>query len=144
MSLKWFFKGVFYSTKFNATVQKSKQAGLQRLAAYIRGATIRSLRISQRTSAPGKPPYAKTRGGLRIIQYSLYRNGAIIGPVKFPGSNFFNQPVPHIHEFGGTFMSRKGFRQYPERSYMNSTLQQLQKRGAISKEYSVGMARQWS
>jgi hypothetical protein len=41
-------------------------------------------------------------------------------------------------------MSRKGFTRYPQRSYMNHTLQQLQKRGAISKEYSVGMARQWS
>ncbi len=144
MSLRWFFRGVFYTTRFNKTVAKSKRFGLERLAAYIRGAAVRTLRVSQRTSLPGKPPFAKTRGGLRIMQYSVNTNGAIIGPVKFSGSNFFNKPIPHIHEFGGTFFSRKGFYRYPQRPYMSYTLRQLQKRGAIPKEFSVGMARQFN
>lgn len=144
MSLRTFFRAVFYTTKFNRAVAKGKTAGLERLAAYIRGAAIRTLRISQRTSSPGNPPYAKTRGGLRIMKYTVYKNGAIIGPVKFPGSNFFNQPIPHIHEFGGTFFSRKGYYRYPQRSYQGHTLRQLQKRGAIPKEFSVGVARKFN
>lgn len=138
------FRGIFYLQKFNYTVEKGKQKGLRDVAALIRGACIRSLRISQRTSSPGNPPYAKTRGGLRVIEFSIYTNGAIIGPVKFPGSNFFDQPVPHIHEFGGTFISRVNYYNYPQRSYMNHTLKQLVAKGKIPKQFSVSMARQFN
>ncbi len=141
---KVLFKGVFYLQKFNYTVDKGKQRGLRSVAALIRGACIRTLRVSQRTSPPGHPPYAKTRGGLRIIEYTVYANGALIGPVKFPGSDFFNQPVPHIHEFGGVFFSRVRYYTYPQRSYMNHTLKQLIAKGKIPKAFSVSMARQFN
>lgn len=135
------FRGIFYLQKFNYTVDKGKQKGLRDVAALIRGACIRSLRISQRTSPPGNPPYAKSRGGLRVIEFSVYTNGAIIGPVKFSGSNFFDQPVPHIHEFGGTYMGRTTYYNYPERSYMNHTLKQLVAQGKIPKQFSVSMGK---
>ncbi len=138
------FREIFYLQKFNYTVDKGKTKGLRGVAALIRGACIRTLRVSKRTAPAGHPPFAKTRGGLRIIEYTVYRNGAIIGPVKFPGSNFFNEPVPHIHEFGGTYFSRKAYYQYPERSFMNHTLKQLIARGKIPKEFSVSMARQFN
>lgn len=144
MTLKATFKGIFYLQKFQYTVDKGKRKGLRGVAALIRGACIRSLRISKRTSSPGNPPFAKSRGGLRVIQFDVYGDTAVIGPIKFAGSNFFNQPVPHIHEFGGTFYSRLKYFQYPERSYMNHTLKQLIARGAIPREFSVGMGRQFN
>lgn len=138
------FRSIFYLQKFNTTVRRGKQKGLRSVAALIRGACIRSLRISQRTSPPGRPPYAKTRGGLRVIAFHVYQNGAIIGPVKFPGSNFFNEPVPHIHEFGGTYISRLAYYQYPQRSYMNHTLKQLIASGKIPRQFSVSMGRMFN
>ena len=142
MNFKFLFKGIFYLQKFNYYKDKAKYSGLSRLVAYIRGACIRTLRVNRRTSPANHPPYSKTNGGLRVIQGVVYSNGAIIGPVKFPGSNFFDSPVPYIHEYGGTFISRVGYSKYPERSYMNHTLKQLQGRGAIPKQFAVGMARQ--
>jgi hypothetical protein len=138
------FRGIFYLQKFNHTVKKGKEKGLRDVAALIRGACIRSLKVSKRTSSPGNPPFAKTRGGLRVIEFAVYQNGAIIGPVKFPGSDFFNQPVPHIHEFGGTYMSRITYYNYPQRSYMNYTLKQLIAKGAIPRRFSVSMGRMFN
>lgn len=136
---KGFYKSIFYLQKFTYTVDKGKKRGLNKVAALVRASCIRTLRISKQTSPPGSPPFAKTRGGLRVIEYVTYQDTAIVGPVKFPNSNFFNQPVPHIHEFGGTFFSRKAYFNYPERSYMGHTLKQLIARGAIPREFSVSM-----
>jgi len=144
VTFKYLFKGIFYLQKFNYYVDKGKTKGLQRTAAYIRGACIRTLRVSKRTSPENHPPFAKTRGGLRMIEAAVYRNGAIIGPIKFTGSNFFNQPVTHIHEFGGLYIGKSGYWKYPKRSYMNYTLKQLISRGAIPREFSVGMATQFN
>lgn len=143
MALKFSIKSIFYRQKFNSTVRKGKRFGVARVAALIRGSCVRTLKVSQRTSPPGSPPFAKTRGGLRVISFDAYENGAIIGPVKFPGSNFFDEPVPHIHEFGGTFFSVLGYRHYPQRSYMYHTLRQLDAKNMIPKEFSVGMAQQF-
>lgn len=143
MQFKFLFKGIFYLQKFQYYKDKAKYSGLSRVVTYIRGACIRTLRVSKRTAPPGHPPFSKTRGGLRVIEGAIYSNGAIIGPVKFPSSNFFNEPVPHVHEFGGLFISRVGYAKYAERSYMNHTLRQLKARGAIPREFSVGMARQF-
>ena len=136
---KGFYKSVFYLQKFTYTVDKGKRRGLNKVAALVRGACIRSLRISKQTSPPGKPPYAKSRGGLRVIEFVTFQNTALVGPVKFSGSDFFNKPVPHIHEFGGTFFSRKAYYNYPERSYMGHTLKQLIAKGAIPREFSVSL-----
>lgn len=141
---KFVGRSLFYLQKFNTRIERGKKNSLFRTAALIRGASIRTLKINQQTSSPGTPPYAKTRGGLRVIEFNVYSNGAIIGPVKFPGSDFFNQPVPHIHEFGGTFFSQFSYYSYPQRSYMGHTLKQLVARGAIAREFKVGIARQFN
>jgi hypothetical protein len=141
---KFVARSLFYLQKFNTRVDRGKKQGLFRTAALIRGASIRTLKISKQTSSPGNPPFAKTRGGLRVIEFVVYGDAAVIGPVKFPGSDFFNQPVPHIHEFGGTFFSQFSYYSYPERSYMGYTLKQLTARGAIAKEFNVGLARQFN
>lgn len=141
---KGFYKSIFYLQKFTYTVDKGKRRGLNKVAALVRASCIRTLRISKRTSPPGSPPFAKTRGGLRVIEFVTYQDLAIVGPVKFPNSNFFNQPVPHIHEFGGTFFSQKAYFNYPERSYMGHTLKQLIAKGAIPREFSVYMGRQFN
>lgn len=137
---KFAFKFINRATVVTQGLQKAKRKGLYRVAGLIRTSSIRNIRISSTVSLPGRPPHAKKRGGLREIKFDVYNNGAIIGPVKFPGSNFFDQPVPHIHEFGGTYIGLRGYYTYPERSYMNYTLKQLQQRGAIPKEFNVGMA----
>lgn len=141
---KFLFKGYFYLQKFDYVKDKAKKSGLQSTALFIAGACKRTLRVSQRTSSPGNPPFAKTRGGLRVIEAAIYRNGAIIGPVKFPTSNFFDKPVPHIHEFGGTFYGRFGIWTYPERSYMHRTLKQLHAGNRINKRFSATMARMFN
>jgi len=141
VSLKLTFKSIFYLQRVTSQIEKGKRAGLFRICGYIRGACIRSLRIAKTASTPGNPPHAHTRGGLRLIEYSVYENGGIIGPIKFTSSNFFNEPIPHIHEFGGTYMHRKGYSQYPQRSYMGSTLARLHQRGVIPKEFSASLAR---
>lgn len=143
MQLKYVFKSIFYLQKFQYYVDKGKRSGLERVTAFIRGACIRTLRVSKRTAPENHPPFSKTRGGLRVIEGAVYSNGAIIGPVKFAGSNFFNKPVPFIHEFGGMFISRIGYAKYAKRSYMNHTLKQLAKRNVLPKEFSIGMARQF-
>ena len=79
-----------------------------------------------------------------MIETAVYRNGALIGPVKFPTSNFFNEPVTHIHEFGGVFFSRFGMWSYPERSYMYYTLKQLHASNKINKRFSATMARHFN
>jgi hypothetical protein len=144
MSYRFLFKGFFYLQKFDTYVNRGKQKGLVRTANYIRGACIRTLRVSKTVAPPNTPPHAKTRGGLRVIHAAVYRNGAIIGPIKFASSNYFNSPVPHIHEFGGTYLSRFGYWRYPQRSFMYHTLKQLIARKAIPKQFSAGLARQFN
>lgn len=142
--LKYTFKAAFYLQKFNYTKDKAKRSGLYKIAGLIRTASIRSLRVSNQTSLPGNPPFAKTRGGLRLIKFDVYSNGAIIGPIKFYRRDSLNKPVPHVHEFGGLFRSNYGFKRYPVRSYMNYTLKKLHSRRLIGKEFRVGMARQFN
>ena len=144
MQLKWFFKSVFYLQKFNYTKDKSVQKGLSSVALYIRGACVRTIRISPNPSSPGTPVRSRGRGGIRLIEAAIYRNGAIIGPIKFSSSNYFDSPVPHIHEFGGTFYGGRNSFIYPERSYMYHTLKQLQARGAINKRFGVSMAKMFN
>lgn len=133
------FKGIAYTQKFEHNLRKGKRRGLHRVAGLIRVTAIRSIRVSPNPSAPGTPPHARKRGGLRDIKFDVYQNGAIIGPIKYSRSNFFNQPVPHIHEFGGTYMGLFGYARYPQRSYMNYSLQQLHRRGLLPREFNVGM-----
>lgn len=93
-------------------------------------------------SRPGNPPHAHTRTGLRAIEFVVdsAADAAIVGPIKFASSRFFDQPVPHIQEFGGIFRSRRSVSSYPERSYMYRTLKKLTAAGLLPREFSYGMA----
>ena len=138
----------FYFQKFTKHVKVAENRGLYRVAGYIRTATKRSMRLRTGASTPGKPPHAHvaSNSGLRAIQFNVNSTTtqAIIGPVKFPGSNYFNEPATYIQEFGGvftgSFRTRRKPARFPERSYMYSTVKRLAEQGKIAKEFAVSIA----
>lgn len=131
----------YFFQKLNARIKEAKIKGLYRVCGLIRSATRRTLRVAKGPSSPGKPPHAHTSGGLRLISFAVNGNTGMIGPDKFAGSNSLDEPVTFVQEFGGTFSSKWGYKQYPERSYMNYTLNRLQTQGLIGKEFSTTIAR---
>ena len=139
--LKHYLKTQFFFSKFIRTVNKASDKGLFQVCALIRGATRRNIRRRRNPSTPGTPPSAHTAGGLRVIAYVIKDRVGYVGPVKFAGSDFFNNTVPHIHEFGGTYLHKRGYKQYPKRSYMEYTLKQLVAKGMIPRVFSIGMKR---
>lgn len=131
-------KFLFYFNKLGKKVKVATNRALYRVAGLIRTSERRVIRVRPNASRPGKPPHAHTPGGLRVIEFYVFGNRAIVGPKKFPGSNWWNQPVTHIHEFGGNYVSRKGkLARYPQRSYAATTLKRLEAKGAIPKQFAV-------
>lgn len=141
-SFKYSGKVTFYIQKLNRRVKVAKNRALYRAAGLLRTATKRSMRLRPGPSRAGRPPHAHTRTGLRVIEFVVddAANAAMVGPIKFAGSRFFDEPVPHIQEFGGVFVSRKSYHRYPERSYMHYTLKKLVNSGALPKSFAYGMA----
>lgn len=133
-----------YIGSFQSRVKSAKNKALYRTAGLIKTASKRSMRMRQGPSRPETPPHAHTRGGLRVIEFYVGNDFAIVGPVRFAGSNFFDQPVPHVHEFGGTFSTTRGFSTYPERSFMGSTLNKLKSAGSIPRQFKVSVGREFS
>ena len=137
----------FLISKLHRRVRAGKNRALYRTAGLIR-ATARNnvLRVRKGTATPGKPPHSHTRGGLRVIQFHVSNDKAIIGPLKFPRSSDWNEPVTHIHEFGGVFFRRykktSTIRRaiYPERSFMGTTLKRLMDKDKIPKQFRVSIA----
>lgn len=118
----------------NKKVNQASIRSLYRTAAFIRTVTKRAQRKRRGKSPPPSPPYAHRKTGLRVIKFKvLDPYTAIIGPVKFPRSRFFDRPVPNIHEKGGIarsrrlFFGKKTFR-YPERSIMYRPTKKVQNR----------------
>jgi len=141
LAIKYSGRVQFFFEKFRKRVRIARNQALYRTAGLIRTACRRTIRVR---SGPGKapnPPHAHTRGGIREIRFSVFGDSAIIGPIKFAGSNFFDQPVPHIHEFGGTYIARRFLATYPQRSYMSATLKRLEQQGAIPRQFSAVVAR---
>lgn len=139
--MRYSAKTIFYFNKLGKQVKIGKNRALYRVAGLIRIATKRSMRLAAGPSRPGSPPHAHKASGLRSIQFSVHGNSAIVGPIKFPGSNFWDEPVPHIHEFGGNYISRRGFMgDYPKRSYMATTLERLIRSGRLPREFRVSIA----
>lgn len=143
IGLRYSAKTLFYVQRLNKQVKAGTTSGLYRTAGFVRSTARRSLRVRPGASTPGFPPHAHTRAGLRVIEFDVdpVAEAAIVGPIKFPGSNYFNEPVTYIHEFGGTFLSLRGYWRYPERSYMYYTLKKLVASGRIPKEFSLAMGR---
>jgi hypothetical protein len=139
--MKYNAKFLFYFSKLSKKVKIGTNRALYRVAGLVRTTERRTIRVRPNASRPGTPPHAHTSGGLRVIEFHVSGNRAIIGPKRFAGSSWWNQPVTHIHEFGGQFVSRKGnLAKYPQRSYAGETLNRLQKQGKIPKQFAVSIA----
>lgn len=128
----------FYASKLIAPVRRGTPDALAKTAAMIRREGRRTLKVRSGTSRPGSVPHSHTLGGLRVIAYNVYTNGAIIGPVKFRSSNFLTA-VPGIHEHGGISRTPKGWARYPRRPFMSVTLKRVRSR--IPREFSTTLAR---
>lgn len=133
--------------KIKTRYDRGSRQGLFRVSALIRKESRQSIRMRRQASSPGNPPSAHTRGGLREINFDVRQSESIIGPRKFPRSNFFNRPVPNIHEKGGTVVAA-GLRgaytaRYPERSFMWRAVRTLKRRGKIGREFNITMQRSW-
>lgn len=133
-----------------------RDQGLFQVAALIRSEAREKIRY--RPMGQPKPPApgtsettlsARKRGGIREINFHVleFQGTAIIGPRKFRNSNFFNRPVPRVHEVGGTYRGksrrRSGIWRYPERSYMYVAVKRLQQKGKIASRFAVGLQRSW-
>lgn len=138
-------RAIFLFQKMAQRKRIAKHRGIYRVAGLIRTASKRSMRTRPGASQHGRPPHAHTspRTGLRAIEFVVDPSGdsALVGPVKFPGSDMYNSPQPHIHEFGGVFFRGRSKKkaQYPQRSFMLYTLKRLQKKGRLPKEFAYGM-----
>ena len=135
----------FYGAKFKQQYRVARKKGLYETCGLIRTEARQKMRVSPNPSPPGTPPNARTRGGLREINFHVVRDTGIIGPRKFATSNFFNRPVPNIHEVGGVAISRtrRGYWLYPERSFMFSAVRRLQSRGLLSQKFAYTLRRSW-
>lgn len=131
-------KVTFYASKLIAPVRRGTPDALAKTAAMIRREARRTLKIRSGTSRPGSVPHSHTAGGLRVIMYNVYSNGAIIGPVKFVSSNFLTT-VPGLHEHGGVGRTQRGWTRYPKRPFMSTTLKRVRSR--IPREFSTSLAR---
>ncbi len=130
--------------RFRVRKNRGKRDALYQTAGLIARSAKQSLRIRSGRSRAGAIPHAHTRGGLRIIQFAVDGNTAIIGPVRFPRSRQYNAPVPSIHEFGKTVYTLSGItriRSYPARPFMGPTLIRLDKRNLIPKQVSASIAK---
>lgn len=143
--MRIFSRVQFFTNHFQTRYRVARDKGLYQTCGLIRTASRKALRVRRGASIPGYPPHAHTRAGLREINFDVKGQQGIIGPRKFRGSNFFNQPVPRIQERGAVVYSlkRRAFYRYPERSYMYSTTRKLQSRGLIASRFRVTMSRSW-
>lgn len=136
-------KSVVFVDRLNRRIKQSNNRALYKTAALIRLEARQSMRIRQKASHPGQPPSAHTRGGLREINFHVTGNGAYIGPRKFPRSQFFNRPVPNIHERGGPAINYRRTRivltRYPERSFMYRAVKTLARKGKLNSQFSYSL-----
>lgn len=123
--------------------------GLYQVSALIRSEARQSMRVRRAASSPGTPPSVHKRPGLKEINFDVAASGthSVIGPRKFARSNFFNRPVPNIHEKGGTAIyasfRRRFIARYPERSFMWNAVTSLRRKGKIQREFNITLQRNW-
>lgn len=133
---------VIFVDRFNRSVRKGIKSGLHQTAALIRKEARESIRVRKSPSLPGRPPHARTRAGLREINYHVEgERGAYVGPRKFRRKNRLNKPVPHVHEKGGIAIDRgrRGqaafIKRFPERSFMYRAVKTLKSKGKLSSKF---------
>jgi hypothetical protein len=133
---------IIFIDRFRRTVRKGIKTGLHQTAALIRKEARESIRISKKPSLPGRPPHARTRAGLREINYHVEgERGAYVGPRKFRRRSRLNKPIPHVHEKGATVIDRgrpgrRAFvKRFPERSFMYRAVKTLKSKGKLSSKF---------
>ena len=138
---------VLFLNRFNRQYRVARDRGLYQVSALIRLEARQSMRMGRGPSKAPRPPRAHTRTGLREINFHVNDGSSIIGPRKFPRSNFFNRPVPNIHEKGGTAIAltlrRRKPSHYPERSFMWAAVQKLKQKGKIESRFNVTLRSSW-
>lgn len=141
---KYSSRTTLFFERFRVRKNRAKREGIYSVAGLIASSAKQSLRIRRGPSRPGAIPHAHTRGGLRMIQFAVDGNRAIIGPVRFPRSRQYNEPVPSIHEFGKLVYTLSGImrlKKYPERPYMYPTIKRLARRGKLPRNFSAQVAK---
>src|SRR5690606_6514458 len=132
---------VVFVDRFRRSVKRSLKTGLHQTAALIRLEARQSMRIRKKPSPPGRPPSARTRAGLREINYHVTGQSAYVGPRKFRHSNRLSKPVPAVHEKGGVVIDsgnrhqKTHVKRYPERSFMYRAVKTLQSKGKLNSKF---------
>ena len=127
--------------RFRRTVNKNKSVALHRTLALIRLEARQSMRIRRRASMPGQPPSARSRGGLREINFHVDGDSGYVGPRLFRYTQRFNRPAPNVQEVGGVVIERANRRnrarikRYPERSFMYRAVKSLRAKGKLNSKF---------
>ena len=140
--LKYSARTVTYFKQLKVRKNRGKRDAIYSVCGLIRRNAINRLKIRPGPSRSPASPHAHTRGGLRVIQFHVYKNTGVVGPIKFPRSRAYNKPVPAIHEFGGTvFTIGRIFRvlTFKKRPYMSKTIKALE--GKIPKDFSLKLGK---
>lgn len=129
--------------KLKVKKNRAKREAIYSVSGLIARSAKQSLRIRPGPSRPGAVPHAHTRGGLRVIRFAVDRNKSIIGPIRFARSRRYNEPAPHIHEFGKVVVDlRRGkVLKFAKRPFMSKTIERLGNKGLIPKTFSAKIAR---
>lgn len=141
IAVKYSSRVNIFFQKLKARKERGKQSALYRTSGLVASSAKNSLKVRSGSSRPGAIPHAHTKAGLRVIRFAVDRNTSIIGPLRFPRSRRFNQPIPAIHERGGIVYSLFSgrFVRYPARPFMSKTVERLKDK--IPKEFSIQMGR---
>jgi len=118
--------GVKATTQFDATkvlhrVQQANIESLGHAGGAIRLTARRSIRRSDKPSAPGSPPHTRKGQIKRAIVYAVEKQKqcVVIGPEYATLG-----PSGMAHEFGGRFRGQN----YPKRPFMGPALMKIQDR----------------
>lgn len=140
LGVKYSARTVTFFKQLRVRKDRGKRQAIYGVCALIRRSAINKLKVRPGPSKENTAPHAHTLAGLRVIQFNVSGNTGIIGPVKFPSSRQYNEPVPAIHEFGKTVITLgRIFKiiNFKKRPYMSTTIKQLGNR--IPKEFSIKM-----
>ena len=123
-------KTVWHGDKVKAAAKRGTFNSLPHAGAALRLTARRSIRRSNRPSAPGQPPHTRLGALRNSIMYSVdkARQSVIIGPTTSMVGN-----VGKAHEFGGLYRGNM----YDKRPFMGPALMKIKDRLPIFWSASV-------
>lgn len=141
MRLKFQSKTTLFFERLRVRINRGKREMIYSLSGYIATSIKRSIRARPGSARAGAAPHAHTTRGLRVVQFNVQGNSSIIGPIKFPSSNRFNEPVTFIHETGAQVIEWSSLRifNYPKRPYVSTTLARIRKK--LPRRATVSLAK---